>query len=64
MESKSATIVKKQGVGIILTNDEILLMQRGPMARSQHGKWELCGGQIEPSDKTAEAACERELKEE
>jgi mutator protein MutT len=55
----------QQAVGVIITNKEgkILLMQRGPKSRSEHGKWESAGGVIKNRE-TPEIACKRELKEE
>jgi 8-oxo-dGTP diphosphatase len=55
----------REAVGVIITNDknEVLLLQRGPKARSQQGKWESAGGAIEPGE-TPEEAAKREVKEE
>lgn len=38
-------------------------MQRGPHARSQNGKWENCGGEVEPNENPLEAI-KREVEEE
>lgn len=55
---------KKQGVGILLLkNDQILLMKRGSEARSEQGKWEFCGGQVELGE-TFDQTAKREAKEE
>jgi 8-oxo-dGTP diphosphatase len=55
----------KQAVGIIITNEnnEILLLQRGPASRSEHGKWESTGGALEENE-TPEETCKREIMEE
>jgi len=44
-------------------NGRILLMQRGPGARDEHGRWDICGGAIEFGESIDEAL-KRELKEE
>ena len=55
----------KQAVGVVILNhkDEVLLLQRGPNARSNHGQWENCGGAIEEGE-TREQAAIRECREE
>ncbi len=41
----------------------VLLMQRGPKARDEHGRWDVCGGAIEFGESIDEAI-KREVKEE
>jgi 8-oxo-dGTP diphosphatase len=42
---------------------KILLMKRGPKARDEHGRWDVCGGAIEFGE-TIEDAIVREVGEE
>lgn len=42
---------------------KILLMQRGPKARDENGRWDICGGAIEFGESIDEAL-EREIGEE
>lgn len=55
------------GVGVaIIVHDgsgNILLMKRGPKARDEQGRWDICGGAIEFGE-LVEAAIRRELAEE
>ena len=53
------------GAGALLLNDqnEVLLSQRGPLAKNERGKWEIPGGQIEFGE-TMEEGLKREVKEE
>lgn len=44
-------------------NGKILLMQRGPKARDENGRWDICGGAIEFGESIDEAL-QREIKEE
>ncbi len=41
----------------------VLLMQRGPKARDEQGKWDICGGAIEFGE-SVDAAVRREILEE
>ena len=41
----------------------VLLMKRGPAARDEHGRWDICGGAIEFGESIDEAL-RREIKEE
>lgn len=55
------------GVGVpIIVHDgkgRILLMKRGPKARDEQGKWDVCGGAVEFGESIDEAV-RRELMEE
>ena len=55
------------GIGIAVIvhdgNGRILLMKRGPKARDEQGRWDICGGAIEFGE-TIEEAVHRELMEE
>ena len=55
----------KEGVGTLITNknDEVLLMQRGPGSKNNHGKWENVGGHVE-SDESPRDTIIREAYEE
>lgn len=55
----------RKGIAVIIKNKdgEVLLMQRGFAARSEHGHWENPGGEIEVDENSKEAAV-REIKEE
>lgn len=44
-------------------NGRILLMKRGPMARDEHGRWDVLGGAIEFGE-SVEDAIHREAEEE
>lgn len=44
-------------------NGKILLMKRGPRARDERGRWDVCGGAIEFGESIYEAI-KREVKEE
>jgi 8-oxo-dGTP diphosphatase len=41
----------------------ILLMKRGPAARDEHGRWDICGGAVEFGESIDEAI-RREIMEE
>lgn len=55
------------GVGVCAVihdgKGKILLMKRGPKARDEHGRWDICGGAIEFGE-SIDKAIRRELKEE
>lgn len=55
------------GVGVCVVvhdgNGNLLMMQRGPKARDERGKWDICGGAIEFGE-LVEDAVRRELMEE
>ena len=44
-------------------NGKILLMKRGPKARDERGKWDVCGGAVEFGESIDEAV-KREVREE
>ena len=44
-------------------NGRLLLMKRGPKARDERGRWDVCGGAIEFSEQVMDAV-HREVKEE
>ena len=55
----------KKAVAVVIENDkeEILLTQRGRISRDEFGKWENCGGAVDPEE-TEEQAIKREVEEE
>lgn len=56
---------RRKGVAVIISNDkgEILLIQRGPASRSEVGRWENPGGEVDPGEDPVDGA-KREIKEE
>jgi len=52
-------------IGAIIYDDQgrFLLMRRGPKARDEQGRWDICGGAIEFGESVDEAI-EREVSEE
>lgn len=57
--------IHRKGIAVIVVNenDEVLLMQRGPNARTETGFWENPGGEIELDENPVDAAI-REVREE
>ncbi len=55
----------KRAVAVVVENDkgEVLLTQRGKISRDEFGRWENCGGAVDPGE-TEEEAIKREVKEE
>ncbi|MBV6395149.1 MAG: CTP pyrophosphohydrolase [Anaerolineales bacterium] len=56
---------RRKGIAVVIKGegDKILLMQRGPNARTESGYWENPGGEIEANEESKDAA-KREMKEE
>lgn len=62
----SEVIAKGSAVGVYIVDKErrkVLLTQRGPEARNEHGSWEGVGGAVEGKETDIQAAV-REVREE